>query len=245
KSLTKANLQRIATVTNVVKGLKTVLVYGVAILWVLQWLHLAPASILTLGALIALVVSFAVQSLVQDLVNGFLILLEDQFRIGDNIKIDSISGMVENLNLRVTQIRSDEGNLITLPNRLITQVENRSRSWARADFRVEVAYHTDVDCALAIVRETVDQMAQDPKWQSAILDTHELFGVDQISHNGIVIRIWIKTAPLKQWATARELRRRLKIAFDRNNIQIGIPQVLQLENGSSKSGTIERLKTIE
>ncbi|MBV8883293.1 MAG: mechanosensitive ion channel family protein [Chroococcidiopsidaceae cyanobacterium CP_BM_RX_35] len=242
KSLTKANLQRIATVANVIKGLKMVLVYTVAILWVLRWLHLAPDSILTLGALLALVVSFAVQSLVQDLVNGFLILLEDQFRIGDNIRIDSISGMVENLNLRVTQLRSDEGNLITLPNRLITQVENRSRSWARADFRVEVAYKTDVDRALAIVRKTVDQMAQDPEWQSVILDTHELFGVDQISHTGIVIRIWIKTAPLQQWATARELRRRLKIAFDRNNIQIGTPQNIQLENGSSKSGTIEHSK---
>ncbi len=99
-----------------------------------------------------------------------------------------------------------------------------SRTWARADLRIEVAYNTDVDRALAVVRATVDQMAQDPEWKTLILDTHELFGVDQISHSGIVIRIWIKTAPLKQWVTARELRRRIKIAFDRNNIQIGVPQ---------------------
>jgi small-conductance mechanosensitive channel len=222
QSLTEVNLQRITTIASVLKGLKMVLVYVVGILWFLQWLHLAPGAILALSALVALAVSFAAQNLVKDLVNGFLILLEDQFGIGDYVEIGTASGLVENLNLRITQIRTDEGNLITLPNSLIAQVENMSRTWARTDFRIEVAYNTDVDLALAVVRETVDDMAQDPEWQSLILDTHELFGIDQISHTGIVI--WIKTAPLKQWMTARELRRRLKIAFDRHNIQIGIPQ---------------------
>ncbi len=237
--LTEAYLQRITTIANVIKGLKMTLLYMVAILSILQWLNLIPGSILTLGALIALAVSFAAQSLVKDLVNGFLILLEDQFRIGDNIQVNGISGMVESLNLRVTQIRSDEGSLITLPNSLIAQVENRSRTWARADFQVEVAYDTDVDRALAVVRETVDRMAEEPAWQSVILDTHELFGVDQMSHTGIVIRIWIKTIPLKQWGTARELRRRLKIDFDRNHIQIGTPQQ-RLIKSSGKPEPIEQ-----
>jgi small-conductance mechanosensitive channel len=237
--LTAEYLQRIATIAEVIKGLKTVLVYTVAILLILQWLDLVSGSILALGAVFALAVSFAAQSLVKDLVNGFLILLEDQFRIGDNIRVGDISGQVENLNLRVTQIRSEEGSLITLPNSLITQVENRARSWARADFRIEVAYNTDVDLALTVVRETVEGMAQDPEWQGTILDTQELFGVEQISHTGIVIRIWIKTVRLKQWAIAMELRRRLKIAFDLNNIQIGIPQQIWLENGFGKPDPID------
>ncbi|RUR72874.1 hypothetical protein PCC6912_60160 [Chlorogloeopsis fritschii PCC 6912] len=237
--LTGVNLQRIATIANAFKGLKKVLIYTVGIFWVLQWLDVVPVSILALGALFALTVSFVAQSLLKDLVNGFLILLEDQFRIGDYIRVGDVSGKVENLNLRITQIRSDAGNLITLPNSLIAQVENMSRIWARADFRIEVAYHTNVDRALAVVRETVDQMAQEPEWQSTILDTHELFGVDQISYTGITIRIWIKTAPLKQWRIAQELRRRLKIAFDRHNIQIGIPLQVILENGYSKPNSIE------
>lgn len=244
QTLTEANIQRITTIARVIKGLKMVLVYAISILWVLQWLNLAPASILTLGALVALAVSFAAQSLVKDLVNGFLILLEDQFRIGDLIKLGTnpgyaASGLVVNLNLRITQIRSDDGNLITLPNSCIVQVENMSRTWARADFRIEVAYNTDVDHALALVRETVDQMAQEPEWQSMILDTQELFGVDQISHTGIVIRVWIKTAPLKQGMIARELRRRLKIAFDRQNIQIGTPQQVLMGNLSSTPDSTE------
>ncbi len=226
KSLTAANCQRISTIARVLKGLKMVLVYAISMLWVVQWLQIAPGSVLALGALVALAASFAAQSLVKDLVNGFLILLEDHFRIGDRIRTETATGFVENLNLRITQIRNDDGNLITLPNSRITQVENMSRTWARTDFRIEVAYNTDVDYALAVVRATVDEMAVDPAWRSMILDTQELFGVDQISHSGITIRIWIKTAPLKQWVTARELRRRLKIAFDQHNIQIGIPQQL-------------------
>jgi small conductance mechanosensitive channel len=230
--LSKINLQRITTVANVLKGLKRALIYIVGILILLQWLNLVSGSILVLGAVTALAFSFAAQSLVKDLVNGFLILLEDQFRIGDNVKIGTVSGMVEDINLRITQIRSDEGELITLPNSLITQVQNRSRLWARADVSIEVAYGTDVDRALSIVRSTIEQMASDPAWQAIILVSPEMLGVEQISHAGIVIRLWIRTLPLKQWETARELRRRLKIAFDAYHVQIGIPQQIWLENGS-------------
>lgn len=228
QSLTEANLQRLETITNVLKGLKTFLVYIISILWLLQWLNLVPGSIITVGAVVALAISFAAQNLVKDLVNGFLILVEDQYRIGDFVRIDNEMGLVEQLNLRITQIRNPDGNLITLPNNLIAKVENMSRTWARADMQIEVAYDTDVNHALAVVRETVDQMETDPAWRSLILDSHEVFGVEQISHTGILIRVWLKTLPLKQWDVARELRRRLKMAFDRHHIQIGIPQHIWL-----------------
>ena len=235
-SLTQSNLQRVSTITKVIKGLKMVLVYSIGVLWALQWLNLIPGSVLALGTAIALVLSFAAQSLVRDLVNGSMILLEDQFRIGDFIRIGAnaglqeVSGLVENLNLRITQIRSTEGNLITFANSSIVQVENMSRTWARADFYIEVAYETDVNQALAIIRDTTDKMAQDPEWHSLILDTHELLGVEQLSHTGIMIRLWIKTAPLQQWNVARELRRRLKMAFDQSDIHIGIPQQIWLKD---------------
>jgi len=241
QSLTEANLQRLSTVANVLKRLKLVLIYTINILWLLQWLNLIPGSVLLLSAVLALAASFTAQSLVKDFVNGFLILFEVQFRIGDNVKIGMLSGVVENLSLRVTQIRNNEGDLITLPNNLITQVQNQSRLWARANVCIEVAYHTDVDRALAIVQETVDQMARDPEWQSIILDTQELLGVEQISHTGIMIRIWIKTTPQNQWETARELRRRLKIAFDRHYILIGTPQQICFETGFNTLSRIEEI----
>lgn len=239
-SLTPASLQRVTTIAKVIKGLKMVILYTVTILWALQSLNLAASAVLTIGAVLALAVSFAAQNLVKDVVNGFLILVEDQFRIGDMVTIGThsgmnpINGLVENLNLRLTQLRNPSGNLITIPNSTIAQVENMSRNWARADFQIEVAYQTDVDRALALVRETLDQMACEPDWQPLILDTREVFGIEQLTHTGITIRVWIKTLPLKQWDVAREFRRRLKIAFDRNHIQIGTPQQIWQGNSTSE-----------
>jgi small conductance mechanosensitive channel len=235
QSYTTSNLQRVNTIARVIKGFKMVLVYTIGILWALQWLQLIPGSVIALGTVIALVFSFAAQNLVRDLVNGFLILLEDQYRIGDVVNIGDKGGLVENFNLRITQLRNPDGNLITLPNSSIVEVENLSRDWARSDFRIEVAYDTDVDLALAIVRDTAEHLAKDPKWQPSILDTTEFLGVDHLSHNGIVIRIWLKTAPIKQWVVAMELRRRLKKTFDQHGIQIGTPQQVWLQNSNGKA----------
>jgi small-conductance mechanosensitive channel len=235
QDLTNANLQRVGTITRVVKGIKMVLVYTVGVLLVLQWLELVPGSVLALGTLLALVISFAAQNLIRDLVNGFMILLEDQYRIGDVVNIGDKGGLVENFNLRITQLRSPDGHLITLPNNSIVEVENLSRDWARSDFRIEVAYDTNVDLALAIVRETAEAMARDPDWRSTILATDEFFGIERLSHEGIVIRIWVKTLPIQQWAVAMELRRRLKIAFDSHDIRIGIPQQLWMQPGNHNS----------
>ncbi|PSN76397.1 mechanosensitive ion channel protein MscS [filamentous cyanobacterium CCP4] len=226
--MTSTNLQRIHTIAQVIKGVKTVVVYIIGLIWVLQWLRLVPGSVLALGTLVALVLSFASQNLVKDLVNGFLILLEDQFRIGDVIMVGDIDGFVENLNLRVTQLRNPAGELITLPNSSITHVRNMTRHWSRATIDVEVAYNTDVNQALAVVRKTADDLAADPEWGPQILDTHEFFGVQDISHSGILIRIWIKTVPLKQWLVSMEFRRRLKMAFDRHHIAIGSPRQVWL-----------------
>ncbi|RZM79868.1 mechanosensitive ion channel family protein [Leptolyngbya iicbica LK] len=230
QTLTQANLQRINTITKVIKGVKAVLVYAIGVLLVLQWLELVPGSVLALGTVLALVISFAAQNLIRDLVNGFMILLEDQYRIGDVVKIGEKSGLVETFNLRITQLRNPDGNLITLPNSSIVEVENFSRDWSRSDFRVEVAYDTDVDLALAIVRNTAETMAQDPDWQAHILDTSEFLGVEHLSHQGMVIRIWVKTVPIQQWVVAMELRRRLKKAFDLQGIRIGIPQQLWIQD---------------
>jgi small conductance mechanosensitive channel len=220
--------QRLATTVSALKGLITVLIYCFAIVWVLQFLNIAPVSLLAFGTLLALAISFGIQNVIKDLVNGILILMEDQYAVGDMIVVGSASGIVENVNLRITQIRSTDGRLITLPNSAISQVDNLTRIWSRSDFSVEVAYNTDVDKALAIVMQEATQLASDPVWRSLILDVGEVFGVEKISHAGIEIKIWIKTIPLKQFDVARELRRRLKIAFDRHDIQIGIPQQVWL-----------------
>jgi small conductance mechanosensitive channel len=232
---------RISTITGALKGLKTAIIYATATLLVLQILRLAPASLLAFGAVAALALSFAAQSLVKDLVNGFLILLEDQYAIGDLITTGTTTGIVENLNLRITQIRGEDGRLVTLPNSLIAQVDNLSRTWSRANLKIDVAYGTNVDEALWVVHETAHAMASDPEWRYAILNPVEMLGVEAMTHAGLTILIWIRTRPLKQFLVAREFRRRLRVAFEKAGIAIGVPQQVFTEvspdpeaNGQSK-----------
>ncbi|MGG6237375.1 mechanosensitive ion channel family protein [Nodosilinea sp. AN01ver1] len=227
---------RLSTITGALKGLKTAVIYALATLLVLQTLRIAPASLLAFGAITALAISFAAQSLVKDVVNGFLILLEDQYAIGDLVTTGTTTGIVENLNLRITQIRGEDGRLVTLPNSLIAQVENLSRSWSRANILIDVAYGTNVDQALWVVHETANAMAEDPEWGYAILNPVEMLGVDAMTHAGLTILLWIRTRPLKQFLVAREFRRRLRIAFDQAGIAIGVPQqaFTGLANGSGQ-----------
>jgi small conductance mechanosensitive channel len=215
---------RISTIISAAKGVKTVLIYALAVVSLLQVLRLAPASVLAFSALAALALTFAAQNLVKDLVNGVLILLEDQYAIGDLISTGGTTGIVENLNLRITQIRGEDGRLVTLPNSLIAQVDNLSRNWSRAVITIDVAYGTDVDEALAVVRHTANTMAADPTWRSIILTPTEVLGVNGISHAGLTLVLWMRTQPLKQYAVGREFRRRLRLALEQAHITIGIPQ---------------------
>jgi small conductance mechanosensitive channel len=215
---------RIPTIVAALKGLTAVVLYGTATIIVLDYVLIIPFTVVAFGAIAGLALSFAAQSLVKDVVNGILILVEDQYALGDHIVLGGEDGIVERLNLRITQIRASDGRLITIPNHVIERVENRTRLWSRVDLKVAVDYATDVDRAIAVVEKAVTEIEQDPRWRNFILAPHEMLGVDELSHAGIIIRFRVQTLPFKKEDIARELRRRLKIAFDREAIRIGIPQ---------------------
>jgi small conductance mechanosensitive channel len=162
--------------------------------------------------------------LIKDAINGFLIILEDQYALGDVIAVGNFGGLVENLNLRMTQLRDSEGRLITIPNSEVKIVANLSSRWSRADLTVPVAYEADVDQALKLIEKVALDMDEDPQWQRQIIETPQVLGIDLFGDRGLIIRVWIKTQPLKQWDVAREYRRRLKIAFDQAGIFIPVPQ---------------------
>lgn len=235
---------RISTTLRVLKGLKTALLYFIAATWALGLLGVPVGSVLAIGGIFAFAISLGFQNVVRDVVNGCLILWEDQYAIGDIISIGTDEGLVENMNLRITQLRNFDGQLITIPNSSITVVRNHTRMWSRVNFAVDVAYDTDVDHALSIIRMVTEQMQQDDEWGDRILEPPEVLGVDSLSHTGIQIRVWIKTQPGMQWLVGRELRRRVRLALDRHNIAIGKPQQdmwyrnalsLMHQNGSSVS----------
>lgn len=222
---------RVSTFSRVLKSGAAVIWLSLGILAILSIIGVDVIPLLAGAGLIGLAISFAAQSLVKDMINGFFILLEDQYAVGDVISVDDVSGLVENMNLRITQLRNNEGQLITIPNSAITVVRNLSKDWSRVDLTINLAYGTDPNRALSAIQAITQEMEQDPKWQEKILEPPEVLGIDQIDHTGLLIRVWIKTLPLQQWIVAREFRRRLALALEQEGLAIGVPQQsLRLRN---------------
>jgi small conductance mechanosensitive channel len=215
---------RITTIVKVLRDLKTFVIYLGGTIWFLGTLGIDTNSVIAVGAVAAFAISLAFQNLIKDLLNGFLILLEDQYALGDVVTIGSSSGTVENINLRITQLRNAEGRLITIPNSLISQVENQTRTWARVDFQVLVAAETDIHLAQEILHHTAHELCQDPQWQPLILEPPNLLGVAELAANGTKLHLQLKTQPHAKGHVERELRFRIQQAFSKQQIQIGGPK---------------------
>ncbi|WP_375452961.1 mechanosensitive ion channel family protein, partial [uncultured Nostoc sp.] len=211
---------RAATVSGALKGLITFVFITLGILDFLKIFNVPTSSILAGGAVIGIAISLGSQSLIKDLVNGCLILMEDQFAVGDVIEIADKSGLVENLNLRVTQLRNNEGKLITIPNSNITNVSNLTRLWSRVDFSIVVAYENDPKQVLEILKQVCKQLYSEEEWREFLLESPQVLGIDDLSNMGMLVRVWIKTVPMEQWSVGREFRLRVRQAFEANNIQI-------------------------
>lgn len=217
-------LLRISTIANVIKGFAVPVWISIGIIVVLSLLKVDVGPLLAGVGLVGVAISLASQSIIKDALNGFLVIVEDQFGVGDVIQVGEYTGVVETLNLRMTQIRNAEGQLITIPNSEIRIVANLSSEWSRVDLNIPIPYHADVDQMLDLIQSTAQAMAAEPDWEKHILEPPQLMGVDDFDHRGPVVKVWIKTQPLQQWAVSRELRRRLKLAFDQVDIAIPVPQ---------------------
>ena len=225
------HILRLTTFCNALKGAMNFIWIFIGILWLFEKLNIPIIPVLAGAGIIGFALSFSSQNLIRDVINGIIILLEDQFAIGDLIDVGSTVGVVENMNLRMTQIRDPRGRLSTVPNNSISTVHNLTKDWSRIVFTVEISLETDIDGALAIVRSVACQMQHDEEWKDDVVDPVNVLGVNNISHNGTELVLWFKTQPGRQFAVAREFRRRLKYAFDKQNITIGSPQQsVYLEN---------------
>lgn len=213
---------RINTITGVSRSIVTVSWIGIGTLVALTLVGIDIGPLLAGAGIIGVALSLAAQNLIKDIINGFCIILEDQYAVGDVIVVGDVGGFVENMNLRITQLRNEEGRLITVPNSEIRIVGNLSSNWSRADLMIPVAYQADVDKALELVNKIALQMSEEKDWRSYILEPPLLLGVDDFGERGFVIRMWIKTQPLKQWDVSREFRRRIMVAFDKAGIAISL-----------------------
>ena len=221
---------RVSTITQVLTNVVAIFWVCAASLMALSVIGVDLIPLLAGAGIVGLAISFAAQGLIKDIINGFLIILEDQYAVGDVIVVGTLGGLVENMNLRITQIRNNEGQLITIPNSAIAIVQNLSKDWARVDLTIQISYETDPDRALAVLRKLSQEIYAETEWQSKILEIPEVLGIDDLQHSGMLIRIWIKTQPLQQWAVGREFRRRLQMVMQKEGIEIGIPRQALLLN---------------
>lgn len=215
---------RINTFSRLFRGIVTFLWIGVALFVALSILGLNIAPLLAGAGVLGLAFSFASQNLIKDTINGLLIIFEDQYAVGDVVTIGEVGGMVENLNLRITQLRDAEGRLITIPNSAVVMVANHSNGWSRSDLKIPFAYQTNADRAIEIVQQIATQMYEDCDCRDKILEPPQILGVEDFAERGYIVRLWFKTEPLKQWEVAREFRRRIRNAFEEAGIALPLPQ---------------------
>ena len=227
---------RVNTIAGAIKGLSTIVIALVGGLLALSQLGVPTASVVAIGSLAGLAITFGSQNLVKDLVNGFFILAEDQYAVGDVINVGTAAGLVEDLNMRVTQIRSSDGELVTVPNSAITQVKNLTRSWSRIAFQIDVAYQTDPRVALQVLKDLSEKFYHDTEWHDLMVAEPEVLGIDSVTHSGMTITVWIRTQPAQQWAVGREFRLRVREAMEAHGIEIGVPkQSYQVEPSSTST----------
>jgi small-conductance mechanosensitive channel len=219
----------------VFRYLVAVIVSLLAGLLILSELGVSVAPLLGAAGVAGLAVGFGAQSLVKDYFTGFFLLIEDQIRQGDVIKLGDHAGLVEEVTLRYVQLRDYDGHVHFVPNGTITSVVNLGRGHAQAVVDVGVGYGADVDKAMDVMREVAGQMRSDPVHVGRILDDLEVAGVERWADSAVVIRARFRVAPLEQWTVRRDFLRRLKLAFDRAGIEIPFPQLtLHVRAGTAR-----------
>lgn len=215
---------RISTLSSVIKNITNFVWIAIGFLIALSITGIDIGLLLASVGIIGLALSLAAQNLVKGAIQGFFIVLEDQFAIGDVVKIGDDAGVVEKLNLRITQLRDTAGRLITIPTSDINRVANYSLHWSQADLKIPVHYNADINRMLEVTRQVGDDLQHDPDWSNLILDDPQILGVDDFGDSSLIIRVWIKTQPMKQWDISREYRRRFKLAVQEAGTDIPFPQ---------------------
>ncbi len=221
----RESAKRAETLGRVFRYLASVVVSLIAIMLVLAELGVSVAPILGAAGVVGLAIGFGAQSLVKDFFTGFFILLENQIRQGDVVKLGDHAGMVEVVTLRYVQLRDYDGNVHYVPNGHISTVINMTRGFSNAVMDIGVAYRENVDEVMAVMRKVAVELQKDPAFQLKILAELEIAGVESLADSAVVIRCRFRTLPLEQWGVKREYLRRVKAAFDEHGIEIPYPHM--------------------
>ena len=215
--------KRIDTLTGILLGAVRIGLYTVFCIMLLGKFGIDIGPLLASAGILGLAVGFGAQELVRDYISGFFILLEDQLRAGDVAVINGTGGLVENIGLRTISLRDFSGTVHIFQNGKISSLSNMTKDWSAMVFDIGVAYKENVDQVMEIMKQVGDELQNDEKFGPDIIEPIEVFGLDSFGDSALVIKARLKTKPIQQWTIGREYRRRLKIAFDAQNIEIPFP----------------------
>jgi moderate conductance mechanosensitive channel len=216
--------QRSRTIGSVLSSVTTGVVAGLVVLLVLGEFNVNLAPLLAGAGVAGVALGFGAQTLVKDFLSGIFMIVEDQYGVGDVVDLGEAVGSVEAVGLRVTRLRGVDGTVWYVRNGEVLRVGNQSQGWARAVLDVGVAYGEDVGTVQDLLRRVGHELYDDPDWRPLVMEEPEVWGVESLSADAVVVRLVVKTVPLEQWKVAREVRRRIKATFDAEGIEIPFPQ---------------------
>jgi moderate conductance mechanosensitive channel len=216
--------QRSATIGSVLRSVSTGVIFAVVATMALDVLGFNIAPLIASAGILGLAIGFGAQSLVTDFLSGIFMTIEDQYGVGDAVDLGDATGDVEAVGLRVTRVRDIDGTVWYVRNGNISRVGNMSQNWARTVLDIGVSYDEDLGRVRAVLADVAHQMWEEETDKNEILEEPKVWGVQSLDPESVVVRLVLKTAPMRQWAIARELRERIKDRFDAEGIEIPLPQ---------------------
>ena len=215
--------QRARTMGSLLKSIITTIVIAVIATMILSEIGVNIAPIIASAGIIGIALGFGAQSLVSDYLAGMFMIVEDQYGVGDEIDLGEAIGTVEAVTLRVTRLRDINGTVWYVRNGEILRVGNMSQNWSRTVLDVRVSYEEDLVKVRRVLQDVAHDLWDDDDFKGRVIDEPEVWGVQDLGHDSVLVRIALKTAPAEQWAVAREMRQRIKARFDHEGIQMPVP----------------------
>jgi len=220
---TAGHLAQVRTLTSVIRATGIGIIIMLATLQTLSVFGFSLGPLLTGASVAGVAVGLAAQNIVKDCFNGFLILIEDQYNVGDVVTIAGVTGTVESMTLRRTQVRGGDGTLYIVPNSQITTVANVTRDYTLATINVSVDFSAHPDKVMALLKEVAMSVREDPKYSGVYLADPVLLGVDAIKGSQVIYPVQLRTKANQQWAAMRETQRRIRLALEEHGMLPGDP----------------------
>ena len=227
-----ARAQQLRTAAGVIGSVGTFVIIFLALMQILPVLGVNMGPLLASAGVAGLAIGFGAQTLVHDVINGFFILLENQYAVGDVVRVAGVKGTVEAMTMRNTTLRDDDGTLHIVPNSEIKIVSNLTRDWAQVALHVSVAYNEDSDKVVKLLNDVAQEVRNDRGFSDDIVADPQVPGIERVASGEVDYLMLVKTRPGRQYAVTRELRRRIKECFQKNNIQAGNPARVYVLEGA-------------